>query len=88
MRHVTLIFALVLTLIFAAPIAAQETSSLDGRGFFSSFFERIDNLVFDLFSKDGEDGSTEDDAPTRSADDSNPIEPPTSDHGPYLDPHG
>lgn len=86
MRHVTLILALVFSLVFAGPALAQETPAMEQSGFFASLIERFDSFV-DLFSLDGKT-TPADNGSDGATDDSDPVEPPTTEAGPLLDPAG
>lgn len=90
MRHVTLTLALVITLIISVPVAAQDTFSVQGDGVFSLVLERLDVLLSSWFEKDASEATTDTtttDAAALTPEDG-PIEPPTADGGPLLEPNG
>ena len=87
MRQLTLTLVLVGALLIAAPVAAQEAPTMSFGKTLSSWIERIDHWMLEWSDKIRLEKAAQSET-TNSQDDDNPVEPPTGEVGPFLEPHG
>lgn len=85
MRHVTLTLALVIALIISVPVSAQETLAVEKNGVFSLVLDQLREVFYSLLDKDAAESSANDgtDSP-----DEDPVDPPSTEYGPLLEPSG
>ncbi len=85
MRHVTLTLALVITLIISVPATAQDTFTVEKDGVFSLVLDHLREVFYSLFDKDAAGDTTDD---NQSSPEEDPVDPPSNEFGPMLEPSG
>lgn len=87
MRNLTLTLILVLSFCMTLPASAQEDMASPGMSIFSTWLEHVDGFLSDLFSQQA-DEKTQDGSNANGSSDDGSVEPPTTEIGPLLEPHG